>query len=255
MRIVQDAAVAVDVLDVEPVDGLLVERIAAGRRTDVPRPVGQRELGAVGVQARAEVDDARVEEPRDVRIVAVAGHERCRKYSTAVDAVSSAAWMLPSAQNAGLSTSATGRGVGDRRDPDVAAFVALADRSHRDQRGARGGVVVQQSGQFVVSEKRSKLGTGGAAVIETGGVGEGTSGEKRAARAWPVSRIGPAMRCRRGGRRITVARSVLRGWRSARAVHRANPHCPMTRAVRENARSAATRRRCGRTARRPVLRR
>ena len=29
-----------------------------------------------------------------------------RKYSTAVDAVSSAAWMLPSVQNAGLSSAA-----------------------------------------------------------------------------------------------------------------------------------------------------
>jgi hypothetical protein len=71
----EDAAVAVDVLLVEAVDRLLVEGIAARRRADVARPLGERELGAVGVDARAEVDGARVEQLRDLGVAAVAGEQ------------------------------------------------------------------------------------------------------------------------------------------------------------------------------------
>jgi hypothetical protein len=71
----EDLAVAVDVLGGEAIDRLLVVGIAARRRADVARPVGERELGAVGIETRAEIDGARVEQVRDLGIAAVLGEQ------------------------------------------------------------------------------------------------------------------------------------------------------------------------------------
>ena len=70
----QDPSVAVDVLLVEPV--LLVEaRVRPDARADEVRLVGERELGAVRVEPRDDVEDARVETARDLRIAPVAAQE------------------------------------------------------------------------------------------------------------------------------------------------------------------------------------
>ena len=146
----EDAAVAVDVLGGEALDRLLVERIAPRRRADVARPVGERELGAVGVQARAEIDRARVEQLRDVGIAAVLGeqlveeveHRRRRGQLGGVDVA-----VGPERR---LVLGRAGREVGQRRHPDVAPFVALADRADRRQRRERLRVLEQQLGQVVV---------------------------------------------------------------------------------------------------------
>ncbi len=61
----EHAAVAVDVFDVQAIDRRFVERVRACRRADVARLVGQRQFGAVGVQPRADVDRARVQQVRD----------------------------------------------------------------------------------------------------------------------------------------------------------------------------------------------
>ena len=144
----------------QAVDRLLVERIAPRRRADVARPVGERELGAVGVQARAEVDRARVEQLRDLsaslpcrrRRPAGAGSRapRSRGQLGGVDVA-----VGPERRLVG---GGAGGDVGDGRDPDVAALVALADRAHRHQRRVRLGVVEQQPGQRRRSGRRCRSG-------------------------------------------------------------------------------------------------
>jgi hypothetical protein len=62
----QHAAVAVDVLHRQAVDRVLVVGVGPRGRADVARPVGQRQFGAVGVQARADVDGARVQQLADL---------------------------------------------------------------------------------------------------------------------------------------------------------------------------------------------
>ena len=54
----------------EPVE-LLDERPRTGARPDEARPVGERELGAVGVQAWDDVEGARVEDAGDSLVAAV----------------------------------------------------------------------------------------------------------------------------------------------------------------------------------------
>ncbi len=71
----QDAAVAVEVLGNQPLDRLFVERIAARRRAHVLRPVGHRPLGAVGIDARADVERARIERAADLGIGVLALHQ------------------------------------------------------------------------------------------------------------------------------------------------------------------------------------
>jgi len=65
MRICRMRAVAVDVLDHQPFDRLFIERITACARAHVPRVLGERPFGAIGIDARADVEHARVEAARD----------------------------------------------------------------------------------------------------------------------------------------------------------------------------------------------
>ena len=75
----QDAAVAVDVLDGESLDLLLVVRIRPRARADPFRLVGERPFGAVRIDPRAEVERARVERARHVGILAVLRDERVQE--------------------------------------------------------------------------------------------------------------------------------------------------------------------------------
>ena len=146
----EDPAVAVDVLGGQALDRLLVEWITARRRADVARPVGERELGAVGIEARAQIDRARVEQLRDLGVGAVfceqlvqeIEHRRRRRQLGGVDVA-----VGPERR---LVLGGAGRDVGDRRDPDVAPFEALADRADRRQGRKRLRVFEQQLGQLVV---------------------------------------------------------------------------------------------------------
>src|SRR5258708_20483563 len=65
----QDTAVAVDVLDDQALDWLLVVRITARAGADQDRMVGQRPLGAVRIDAWTDVERARIQATRNVRIV------------------------------------------------------------------------------------------------------------------------------------------------------------------------------------------
>jgi len=119
----------------------------------VARPVGERELGAVGVQARAEVDAACVEQLRDVAVVAeahdqlvqVVQHRGAGRQLGGVDVA-----VGPERRLVGR---IAGAEVGDGRDPDVAPLVALADRMHRHQRRVRIDIVEQQARQRLVAQE------------------------------------------------------------------------------------------------------
>src|SRR6185436_4022860 len=135
--------VAVDVLDVEAVDRILVERIGTRGGADVLRLVRQRPFGAVGVDARADVDRARVEKPRDVRILAVAflearevaearrGGGELARVDVAVD---------PEGGLVGRRTRVRAR---YGHHPDVPPLVTLADALERKQPRVAGGESLQ----------------------------------------------------------------------------------------------------------------
>ena len=161
-------------------DRILLERVAPRRRADVARPVGEREFGAVGVQARAQVDRARVEQPGDLaarfavgavrghEVVQVVQHRRARGQFGGVDVA-----VGPEGR---LVLGRAGRGVGDGGDPDVAALEALADARDRDQPGVGVGIVEQQPGQRVVAVEGVEAGGRGGGLGHDGGRKAGRRG-------------------------------------------------------------------------------
>ena len=129
---------------------------------DPLRLVRQRPFGAVGIDARADVERAGIERARHVGVMAVLRRPACAgSRGCAADAATSVAWMLPSTQNAGLSAAGPVVGVGHRHHPDVAALVALADRlpSRRDADDSRD-QRVEQFGEFGVAVEWSKTRAG-----------------------------------------------------------------------------------------------
>jgi len=155
---VEHAAVAVDVLHRHAVGRLLVERIATCRRADEARHVGQRELGAVGVQARHDVDDAGVQQVRQARVAGVVRehvmqvvqHRGAGREFGGVDVA-----VDP---ERGLGRVGAGGSAGQHHEPDVAPFVALADRAQLDDVGPRGRVGLQQRRQFRVAREAAEVG-------------------------------------------------------------------------------------------------
>ena len=147
----QDAAVAVDVLDGEALDLLLVVRIRPRARADPFRLVGERPFGAVRIDPRAEVERARVERARDVGILAVLRDERVQEVEVRGRRRDLGRMDVAVDPERGLFGGGTGRGVGDRQHPDVAAFVALADRFDRDELRIFGGEGLQERGEFGVA--------------------------------------------------------------------------------------------------------
>jgi hypothetical protein len=147
----QDAPVAVDVLDDQSLDFVLVERIRPRARAHPPRLFGERPLGTVGIDARAHVERARIERARDVGVATVLRQQRVhemqccrrrrdfRRMDIAVD---------PERRLVGCGA---GRSVGEREHPDVAAFVTLADRLDRDESGVLARGRVQKVGELGVA--------------------------------------------------------------------------------------------------------
>ena len=129
----QHAAVAVDVLHAQALDRFLIVGIGARGRADEARLVGEGEFGTVRVDARADIEDRRVEQAGDVVALAVLlGEEmqvmqaggRGRQLScvdVAVDPERRLVLRLSPCH-------------ARRRDyPDVASFPALADAFQREQ--------------------------------------------------------------------------------------------------------------------------
>jgi hypothetical protein len=124
----QDASVAIDILEVEAVDGILVEGIRARGGADELRLVGERPFGAVGIDARADVDRARVEQSRHLRVVAVSALERVQVAEARGGRRELGRVDVAVHPERGLVRGRSGRGVGDGDDMDVASLMAPADR-------------------------------------------------------------------------------------------------------------------------------
>ena len=128
----QDAPVAVQVLLVQAV--LLVEqRIRTHARAYEARPVGQGELGPVGVETRNDVERARVEDARDLLVGRVALKEALDEVQRGGAPGHLERVDVRLDQEGRLVEVGARLEVRDRRQPDVTALVRLADRLHANE--------------------------------------------------------------------------------------------------------------------------
>ncbi len=139
----QDAPVAVEILLVEPVE-LLREGPGPSAGADEPGPVGQCQLGAVGVQPRDDVEDACVEGARHPLVASVpreqaVHHVERRRGAGHLDRVD-----VGLDQQRRLFECRPGLGVRDRGEPDVPALVALADRLDGEELGPLAGPALEE---------------------------------------------------------------------------------------------------------------
>ena len=136
---------------VRPSDVLLVQRIGARARADPFRLVGERPFGAVGIDPRTDVERARVERARDVGIVAVLRDERMQEVERRGRRGHFGRMDVAVDPEGGLFAGRAGCAVRDGQYPDVAAFVALADRLDRDEARMLARERVQQVGELGVA--------------------------------------------------------------------------------------------------------
>ena len=153
----QDATVAIDVLDRQALDRVLIVRVGAGARAHVLRLVGERPFGAIGVHARTEVEHARVERAGDLRILAVAldqvlqeidAGDRRRDFGRVDVAVD---------PERGFVQRIARRAVRDGDDPDVPVLVTAADRLDADELRVLGGECTKQLGELLVAIEAVEL--------------------------------------------------------------------------------------------------
>src|SRR5215470_12683133 len=135
----QDAPVAVYVLDRQALDLVFVVRVGTRARAHPFWLVGERPFGAVGVYARTDVEHARIQRARDVGIAAVTADQvveevhrgsRCRdlgRVDVAVD------------PEGGLVEGGPAGRVCHGGKPDVPALVALAYRLQSNEFRILGG--------------------------------------------------------------------------------------------------------------------
>ncbi len=147
----QHAAVSVDILLAQAIDGLLVVRIGTRAGSDDLGHVGQRPLSAVGVDAWADVVGPRVEDICDGRLQAKA----CRQLLDEVEAGAgrrdlAGVDVAVDPQRRFLRGRAGGE-IGHSCQPDVTPFVALADARYLDEVGIFGGVGVEKACQVFVA--------------------------------------------------------------------------------------------------------
>jgi hypothetical protein len=100
-------------------------------------------LGAVGVEARDDVDLARVNQVRDLRLLEELVHDREHH----LDGQVLARVMLADVEDAGLGE-VVGRVVGDADADEVTAFVGRAEREDVDEARVRRGEVLDVPDRF-----------------------------------------------------------------------------------------------------------
>ena len=127
----QQAPVAVDVLAVEPVLRLLARVRANARAAEAP--VGEPRVRAVRVHARDDVERARVERVRHPLVVAVPVQEPVEEVQRRGRAGELHRVDLGVDEDRRLLLRRPRLEVRHRREPDLAAFVRLADRLEREQ--------------------------------------------------------------------------------------------------------------------------
>ena len=161
----QDAAIAVDVLDRQSLVGLLVERIGACAGAYPLRVIGQRPLGAIGVDARADVERASVERARHVGVAAVLRDERVQEIERRGRRGDFRRMDVAVNPERRLVARGPGCRIRDRHRPDVTPFVAFADGFDRHETGMLPCERVQQFGELGVAveaiEGNSQHGTRG----------------------------------------------------------------------------------------------
>jgi hypothetical protein len=147
----QDAAVAVDVLDGEALDFLLVVGIRPRARAHELRAVGERPFGAVWIDPRTQVERAGVEGARDFGVAAVAGEQRVQEIEGRRRPGDFGRVDVAVDPEGRLFSGRAGRGVGHDRHQDVAALVARADRFKGDELGVLGAAGLENRGQLGVA--------------------------------------------------------------------------------------------------------
>ncbi len=147
----QDAAVAVHVLDGQPFDVFFVVGVRPRAGPDPFRLVGQRPLGAVRIDARAYVERARVEHARHVGVLAVLRDQRVQEVEIGCRGGHLGRVDVAVHPECRLLGGRSRLAVGDRHHPDVAALVAFPDRLERHEVRIFADERVQQFGEFGVA--------------------------------------------------------------------------------------------------------
>jgi len=149
----QDAAVAVDVLDRKAFDGLLVVRVGASAGAHPFGSIGQRPFRAVRIDAWTDVENAGVQRPGDIGIAAVLGYQLIQKVQIGSRRRDLGRVNVAVNPECGLVDGGTGRTIRDADQPDVPAFVTLADRFERYQLRMLGSERMNDLGQLGVTDK------------------------------------------------------------------------------------------------------
>ncbi len=147
----EDTTVSVHIFDGQAIDRLFIMRVRPRAGADVARPVGQRQLGPIGVQARHHVDHTGVQQMRDLRVAAVARDELVQVVQAGGRGGQLGGVDVAVDPEGGLVHIEAGGRVGQHHDPDVAALIAFADRAHAHEIGAGLGVGEQQLRQRLVA--------------------------------------------------------------------------------------------------------
>ncbi len=166
---VEHAAVAVHVLHRHAVGRLLVERVAARGRADEARHVRQRQLGAVGVQARHHVDHAGVQQVGQARVGGVVREQVMQVVQRRGAGREFGGVDVAVDPERGLGRVGAGGLAREHQQPDVAPFVAVADGAQLDDVGARGGIGLQQGRQFRVAREAAEVGSRQGGCVHGGG--------------------------------------------------------------------------------------
>ena len=147
----QHAAVAVDVFHRQAFYRLFVVGVVARAAANMARLVGQRQLGAVGVQARHHVDHARVQQVLDLHVGVVSRQQLVQPVQAGGAGSQLGGVDVAVHPEGGLVGVGAGAGVRQRQQPDVAAFMALAQAAELHELRRRIGVILQQAREFVVA--------------------------------------------------------------------------------------------------------
>ena len=156
----EDAPIAVDILDGQALHGRLIVGIGARGGADVPGPVGQREFRAIGVEPGHQVNGARVQQMRGLRIGAPVADQVVKVVKAGGAGGELGRVDVAVQPECGLVDIGAGGRVGEDHGPDVPPLMALADGAHRHQVGPGRHVGHQQRRECLVAEEFVEAGRG-----------------------------------------------------------------------------------------------